>query len=92
MSKKQEFYVGDELLWEVQTGVFAKVVVLKVIDIKDKLAFGEYRYVISPVGGRGEATVTSVNLEKNKMNKKMWEIKDVNANEITAGEIIKRNK
>ncbi len=60
MSKKQEFYQNDMGEAEVESGVFMRVIVLEVIPITDKRAFGEYRYVVAPVAGRGRMTVVKL--------------------------------
>ena len=64
MSEKQEFYIGDKPLVEVSSGVFAPFEVTGVFTPGDQKSFGQYRYTVSPVNGRGEMTVTASKLSK----------------------------
>ena len=60
---KQEFYENDVALWEVEN-TSGKSVLVPVKVISKENLFGNWRYVIEPVGGQGQ-TITQ-NLIKNK--------------------------
>lgn len=60
---KQEFYVNDVALWEVEN-TSGKAVLVPVKVVKKENLFGNWRYEIEPVGGQGR-TITQ-NLIKNK--------------------------
>lgn len=60
---KQEFFVKDVALWEVEN-TSGKSVLVPVKVIKKENLFGNWRYTIIPVGGQGQ-TITQ-NLVKVK--------------------------
>jgi hypothetical protein len=59
MKKKPEFYEGDVAFWEVSNTSGNPVLVpVKVINKVNQ--FGEWRYLIEPIGGSGQIQVENL--------------------------------
>ena len=62
MSEKQKYYINDIVQVEVSTSVFCPFEVTGVYTPGEQKSFGQYRYIVEPVGGRGALTVTESKL------------------------------